>query len=899
MIHDRPDPEALLARIREDESRAQRARLKIFFGASAGVGKTFAMLVEAHERRRSGADVVVGLVETHGRSETAALLDGLEVVKRRAVEHRGTVVYEFDLDAALARRPALILLDELAHTNAPGSRHTKRWQDVEELLEAGIDVYTTLNVQHVESLIDVVAQITGALQRETVPDSVLDRADEIELVDLPPDDLLERLREGKVYLSEQALRAADHFFRKGNLIALRELALRTTAQRVDAQMDSYRRIEGIVQPWHAGGRFVVGIGDPSAAPRLIRAARRMAVAFKAQWVVVHVERPGEAAGRTNRDQLIDVLGFAEELGAETAILSGLDVADELLAYSRTRNASRLVLGKPTWRPAWRLWQRSLVDAVVRSRAEIDVFVVRGEADEREPRPAPAAPVTERAPRAAYVRSLLVVATATGVAALMRSRFGFEASNLIMVYLLGVMWVAVTLGRGPAVLASVLSVATFDFFFVPPYLTFAVTDTQYVVTFVVMLLAAILISTLAARLREQAVVARRDERRSVALSKLSGELAGLQERAGILEAAVRHVGDVFDCRAVMLLPDESGRVAYASGARELLGDDDHERGVAQWVFDSARPAGLGTATLPGSRCLFLPLRASQRELGVLGIAPADVRRVLAPDAYRLLEAFTSQTALALERGELAREAERARVRAETEQMRSALLSSVSHDLRTPLAAITGAATSLLDESGTLPAPTRREMMETIADEAGRLNRLVSNLLQMTRLEAGVMSLQRGWHSLEEVIGAALQRVAPLLAGRPVATHVPSDLPLVLLDDVLIEQVVFNLLENATKYAPPSGRIDVSARRAGDTLEVEVADRGPGLPAGEEEQVFVKFHRAGSGRAEGVGLGLAICKGIVEAHGGRIRAANRTGGGAAFTFMLPLEGTPPIVEPEAGA
>jgi len=899
MTHDRPDPEALLARIREDESRAKRARLKIFFGASAGVGKTFAMLVEAHERRRGGADVVVGLVETHGRSETAALLDGLDIVKRRAVEHRGAVVHEFDLDAALARRPALILVDELAHTNAPGSRHTKRWQDVEELLDAGIDVYTTLNVQHVESLIDVVAQITGVLQRETVPDSVLDRADEIELVDLPPDDLLERLREGKVYLSEQALRAADHFFRKGNLIALRELALRTTAQRVDAQMDSYRRIEGIAQPWHAGGRFVVGIGDPLAAPRLIRAARRMAVAFKAQWVVVHVERPGEAAGRTNRDQLIDVLGFAEELGAETAILSGLDVADELLAYARARNASRIVLGKPTRRPAWRFWQRSLVDAVVRSGAEIDVFVVRGDADEREPRPAPAAPVTDRAPRAAYVRSVLVVGIATGVAALMRSRFGFEASNLIMVYLLGVMWVAVTLGRGPAILASILSVATFDFFFVPPYLTFAVTDTQYVVTFVVMLLAAILISTLAARLREQAVVARRDERRSVALSKLSGELAGLQERAGILEAAVRHVGDVFDCRAVMLLPDESGRVAYAAGARELLGDDDHERGVAQWVFDSARPAGLGTATLPGSRCLFLPLRASQRDLGVLGIAPADVRRVLAPDAYRLLEAFTSQTALALERGELAREAERARVRAETEQMRSALLSSVSHDLRTPLAAITGAATSLLDESGTLPAPTRREMMETIADEAGRLNRLVSNLLQMTRLEAGVMSLQRGWHSLEEVIGAALQRVAPLLEGRPVATHVPPELPLVLLDDVLIEQVVFNLLENATKYAPPSGAIDVSARRAGDALEVEVADRGPGLPAGEEEQVFVKFHRAGSGRAEGVGLGLAICKGIVEAHGGRIRAANRAGGGAAFTFTLPLEGTPPTVEPEAGA
>jgi two-component system sensor histidine kinase KdpD len=893
-MNERPNPDELLSRIRAEDEHTQRAKLKIFFGASAGVGKTFAMLVEAHERRRSGLDVVVGLAETHGRRETAALLDGLELLPRRSIPYRGATIEEFDLDAALARRPALIVLDELAHTNAPGSRHRKRWQDVEELLGAGIPVYTTLNVQHVESLYDVVVEITGIRQNETVPDAILDRADEIELVDLPPDDLLQRFAEGKVYMPEQAGRAVENFFRKGNLIALRELALRRVAARVDAQMEHYRRTQGIAQRWSVGGRLIVGIGNTSVAPRLIRAARRMAEGLKAEWVAVHVERPGEAATGPARDRLVDVMDFAMELGAETAILSGPRVSDELIAYARSRNASRIVVGKPS-RPRWiGAIFGSLVSTLVHQSRGIDVLVIGSEEEPADLRRASRS-APEKAPWRDYARSVLIVLACTGIAALMHSRF--ERANLIMVYLLGVMWVAVTLGRGPAVLASILSVAAFDFFFVPPNMTFAVSDTQYLVTFGVMLLAAILIGTLAARLQAQVQVARIGEHRADALAKLSGELVALQDRERILSAALRHLEDVFESRAVVLLPDENGRLSPSAGDVALLGPDAHERGVAQWAFDAGQPAGLGTDTLPGSKCLHLPLRGSSGNLGVIAIAPAEIRRLMAPDTFRLLQAFANHTALALERAELAEQAERARVQSETERLRSGLLSSVSHDLRTPLAVITGAASTLLESDDGLSPAVRREMLKSVADEASRLNRLVGNLLAMTRLEAGALEVKRSWHSLEEIVGAALHRIEPLMESRPVRIEIPRDLPLIAVDDVLLEQVVFNLVENALKHAPDEQPIEIRARASGDEVEVSVADRGPGLPPGSEDHVFEKFYRSEtSHRTGGVGLGLAICRGIVEAHGGTLRAANRPGGGAVFTFTLPLSREAPSVELE---
>jgi two-component system sensor histidine kinase KdpD len=895
MDYERPDPDELLSRLREEEEHETRAKLKIFFGASPGVGKTYAMLVEAHERRRAGTDVLVGVIETHGRSETQALLEGLEILPRRSLEYRGVRLQEFDLDAALARRPALVLVDELAHTNAPESRHRKRWQDVEELLAAGIDVSTTLNVQHIESLLDVVSEITGITMRETVPDAILERADEIELVDLPPDDLLQRLREGKVYVPERAEWATENFFRKGNLIALRELALRQTAQRVDAQMEFYRRTQGIAAPWAVRERILVCVGEPAQGVRLVRAGRRLATALKADWIVLHVETPGQVSQpRVARDYVVDVLGFAAELGAETAVPSGLSVRDEILAFARERNVTRIVVGRSR-HPRWReLLGGSLVSSLMRA-TDLDVWVL-GEERERgaAPQPPPATPLVPVSWRA-WAGTLLVVGICTLVAVLMQR--SFDLSNLAMIYLVGVVVSAVAFGRGPAIVAAILGVAVFDFCFVPPRYTFRVSDTQYLVTFAVMLLVAVVIGTLTALLREQLESARLRERRTAALYRLSHDLAALSGARDVLGAAVDRIGEVFGGRVAILLPDDHGRVGAAVGDGSLFGGGEHERAVAQWTFDNAQPSGLGTQTLPAARGLYLPLAGSETILGVVALLPADPQRLRDPDRMRLLQTFVSQTALALERCQLAEAAERARTQAEAERTRSALLSSVSHDLRTPLAAITGAASGLRDDAGQLPESTRRELAETISEEAQRLNRLIGDLLDMTRLESGAMRARKAWHSLEEVVGAALVRLESRLGDRPVRLSIPDDLPLVPLDDVLFEQVVGNLVENAHKYALPGQPIEISAAIEGDWLRFQVADRGPGLAPGEEQRVFEKFYRGPAGmRQPGVGLGLAICRGIVEAHGGRIEAANRPGGGAVFTVRLPLGGEPPAVEDE---
>ncbi len=869
-------------------------RPEVFFGATAGVGKTYAMLVEAHERRRAGVDVVVGLVETHGRRETEALLDGLEALPRREVDYRGVRLPEFDLDGTLARKPGLVLLDELAHTNVPGSRHAKRWQDVEELLAAGVDVYTTLNVQHVESLIDVVAQITGVNVRETVPDSILDRADEVELVDLPPDDLLQRLREGKVYVPKQAERAVESFFRKGNLIALRELALRQTAQRVDAQMESYRRAEGIAEPWSVRERVLVCLGDPETGVRLVRAARRMAAALKAEWVVAHVETPAAVRERpARRDRMIDVMGLAEDLGAETVMLNGLRVRDEILAFARARNISRIVVGKPRG-PRWRaLVSGSLVDSLVHDSGDADVYVMRG--DEGEAAPARgSAPVPADRWRG-YAGTLPVVLACTAVAWVMHSEL--DLSNLAMIYLLGVVVAAVAFGRGPAIVTAVVGTALFDLLFVPPRFTFRVSDTQYAITFAVMILVGAVIGTLTARLREQAQQARLLARRATALHDLSRELAGRRSMQDLLDSAVARVAEVFECRAAALLPVEQDRVECAAGDRTLVEGEGHERGVAQWVFDHGQPAGLGTPTLPGSRALHLPLIASGRVLGVLALEPVDGRRFRTPERQQLLRTFANQTAIAVERARLAEETERTRVEIESERTRSALLSSVSHDLRTPLAVIAGAASGLRDGSSALPEATRHELASTIFDESVRLNRLVGDLLDMTRIEAGAVRARKEWHSLEEVVGGVLVRLEPRFGDRRVSFSAPPDLPLVPLDDVLFGQALANVIENALHYTPAASPVEVTATLERDALVVEVADRGPGLPPGGEERVFEKFWRGDARDARpGSGLGLAIARGILLAHGGGIHAKARGGGGTVFRMELPLAGTPPTVEEE---
>ncbi len=890
----RPDPDALLERVRKQEIRSKRGKLKIFFGATAGVGKTYAMLEAARRHVAEGRDVVVGWVETHGRAETAALLEGLTVLPPRAYAYRGTEIREFDLDTALARRPGLLLLDELAHSNATGARHAKRWQDVEEILEAGIDVYTTLNVQHIESLNDVVAQITGVAVRETVPDAVLEEADEVELVDLPPDDLLQRLQEGKVYLPDQAQRAVRSFFRKGNLIALRELALRRTAERVDEQMRSYRRDHGIARTWPAAERLLVCVGPNPATVRLIRATRRMAAGLRAEWVAIYVETPLHARlSDADRQSLEDNLRLAEQLGGRTVVLNSRDVSAEVLAYAREHNVTKIVAGKPT-HPRWRdRLKGSLVDELVRGSGDIDVYIISGDSDEAE-RPAPLRLRGGGRP-AAYVPAVLVVGVCTVLSWAM-SPF-FAAPNLVMVFLLGVAFVATRYERGVAILASFLSVASFDFFFVPPYMTFAVADTQYVLTFAMMLVVALLVSNLASRVREQTESARDREKRTAILYALSRDLAAIRGSEDIAQASARHAADIMSVPAAVLLPRPDGRLVPMTAAGSAFTLEPRDEGVARWVLEHGRMAGLGTDTLPGAGALFLPMTGTQGPLAVLGVRPQGPEG-FSTEQVHLFEALASQTAAALERARLANETQKAQVDVETERLRNALLSSVSHDLRTPLAAITGAASSLMDDDDAVDPAARRELTATIFEEADRLNRLVRNLLDMTRLQSGAIHVAREWHPLEEIVGSALNRLESRLASRPVATRIPEDLPLVALDGILIEQVLVNLVENAIKYTPSSTPVEISAWRSDGEVTVEVADRGPGVPPGEEERVFEKFHRVETQeRQGGVGLGLTVCRGIVGAHGGRIWAANREGGGASFRFTLPLVGTPPSVAAEA--
>jgi len=888
----RPDPEAVLARVRAAEAKAARGRLKIFFGASPGVGKTYAMLEEARAKRRERVDVVVGVVETHGRAETAQLLDGLEMLPRRRVEYRGITLTEFDLDAALARRPALILVDELAHTNAPGSRHTRRFQDVQELLAAGIDVATTLNVQHLESLNDVVAQITGIQVRETVPDSILDEADELELADLSAEDLLTRLREGKVYVPEQATRAIDQFFRKGNLIALRELALRRTAQRVDAQMRGYMEEHGIQETWPAGERLLVCIGPNPAGARLVRAGKRMATSLKCDWIVLYIEAPGQRISAEDRQALVENLQLAEELGAQTLTLAGLNAAEEVLAYARGHNATKIVVGKPTHAP-WRdKVFGSMLDQLVRGSGDVDVYVISGDVEEGQARRAPVA--GRPAPLAEYARAAGVVGLATLLGfAIYRA---LSVTDVAMVFLLAVALVASRYGRGPTLIASLLCILSFDFFFVPPRFTFAVSDVGYLLTFVVMLAIALLISGLTLRIRAQAETARGRERRTAALYAMSRELAATRGQSQLMSIAARHIAVSFSAQAQILLPHD-GRLTVPVGAAPAFPIDDKERSVAQWVFDRSRPAGLGTDTLPAAQAMYLPLIAASGTVGVLGVRPIEPASLEDPTTRQLLEAFAAQTALALERALLADRAQEEQVEVEAERLRTSLLSSLSHDLRTPLGAITGAASSLLEEKAPKSEASRRELLQAILDESQRMNRLIGNLLDMIRVESGALQVQKEWQPLEEPVGVALIRLEDRLREHPVTVRIPPDL-LVPVDGVLIEQVFLNLLENAVKYTPPGTPVEVSASVEGSVVRVDVADRGPGLPPGEETKVFDKFYRgAGAPPGSGVGLGLTICRGIIAAHGGRIWAANRPEGGAVFRFTIPLAGPPLAAAPPA--
>ena len=868
-----------------DATPAPRARLRIFFGASRRVGKTHAMLSSAQRARRDGADVAVGVVETHGQRELATLLEGLPAIPRKIVTHRGRSLSELDLDAALARKPAVLLLDELAHTNPPGARHAKRWQDALELLSAGIEVHTTLNVQDVESLNDVVAQITHVRVLETVPDAMLERADDIELVDAPPELVQARLRDGG-----QAEPAA--FARAGTLHALRELALRMTAERVDADVQAWRRKQGIEATWPARERILVCVGPAPQSAQLVRAARRMASAVHAPWIAAYVERPGaRPLSKEDGDRLAGHLRLAESLGAESVVLEGARPAERLLALAHERNVTRIVVGKPT-HARWRdLVYGSLLDDLVRGSGDIDVHVIAGE-DADAPAPQRRRPEPKLAP-GMFVRGAIPVAVATAIAVLLREAVGM--ADIAMIFLAAIAASATLAGRWPAIAASILAVAVFAILFVPPIGAFAVDDLRFTITFAVMLLAGILISSLTARIRRQSSAARDREERTAALYALTRALAGARDTTAIATVAVAQIESVFDSPAALLVPEPgaSGGLRAAGGGELAL--DERDRAVAEWAFEHARPAGRGLDTLPDARVMALPLAVEGKAIGALVIVPDA--RLTDPAQRHLLETFVAQITLAFDRSQLAEDARQAELRATTEELRSSLLSSVSHDLRTPIGTVLGAATTLLDGGEALDAAVRTELAATVRDEAARLGRLVSNLLDMTRVESGALNVKREWVPVEELVGAVMTRLEPHLEGREVRIAVPRELSLSV-DPVLFEQVLWNLLENAVKHTPEGTPIDLVASGGEREVSIEVADRGPGIPPAILPRIFEKFVRASAGEG-GVGLGLAIVRGIVRAHGGTIAALAREGGGALFRVSVPVEGTPPRVPDEDDA
>lgn len=889
----RPDPDELVKHAQAEEGK--RGKLKIFLGYAAGVGKTYAMLEAAYQRKEQGIDVVVGYVETHKRIETEDLLEGLEVLPRKPVEYHHVTLSELDVDAVLKRHPQLVLVDEFAHTNAPGSRHPKRYQDVEEILDARIDVYTTLNIQHLESLNDVVAQVTGVIVRETVPDGVIDEASEIEVIDLPPDELLVRLQEGKVYVPEQAARAIQKFFRKGNLTALREMSLRRAAERVDNQMRAYMQTRAISGPWAATDRLLVCISPSPLSEHLVRTARRLAGELNAEWMVLFVETPQLAAmPPEKRERVNRILQLAEELGARSHVMPSSGsihaTSQTIMEFAHKNNITKIIMGKPL-RPRWQeLVRGSLVDHLIHESGDIDVYVVTS--SDRPAVPPEENPLQLHSPLSRYLWSVLLVIAATGVGKLFVGRL--EPTNLVMVYLLIVVIAAVYLGRGPAILVAILSVLAFDFFFVLPFFTFAVSDTQYVITFIALFLVGMVISQLTVRAREQADAAQQREAETAELYDLSRDLAATSDLDAILRALVHHCEQSFHRETVTLLPDGNRLISRLASAGLYLSDE--EMAVADWVYRHAEPAGRHTSTLPAAELRYLPLKTARGVVGVLGVGkPGTAEGDLNSAQRRLMEAFANQAAQAIERVILAEEARKIKLLQEAEKLQNALLNSISHDLRTPLVSITGALTSLREQSDSLNEENRSSLILTAGEEAERLNRLVGNLLSMTRIESGAIKLHLEPGDVQDVVGTALEQLGKRVAGHQVQVRIPDDYPLVPMDFTLIVQVLVNVLENAVKYSPEGSLVAVSADQVNGKARLQISDRGVGIPSDDLARVFDKFYRVQRPESiNGTGLGLSISKGIVEIHKGVIYANIREGGGTIITIELPLSGKEGINE-----
>lgn len=878
-MNQRSDPDELLKQLQTEDP--SRGKLKIFLGYAAGVGKTYTMLEAAHQRQQQGIDVVIGYIETHDRVETEALVDGLEILPLRQIEYREIILKELNTDAVIKRHPELVLIDEFAHTNAPGSRHPKRYLDIKDILDAGINVYTTLNIQHLESMKDVVAQVTGVIVRETVPDGVLDEASEIEVIDLPPDELLSRLKEGKVYVPEQAKRAIEKFFRKGNLSALREMSLRRAAERIDNQMRDYMRTRAIQGPWAASERLLVCISPSPLSEKLVRTTRRLADELKAEWFVVYVNVTSKPElNLENQGQIERTMQLAEQLGAQTRTLSGRSIPETVLTYAKKNNITKIVVGKPI-RPRWReILSGSIVDQLIYASGDIDIYIINELPDVQ-----PAKDLDEWRPHQPFWRyffAIGLVILATIIGKMIHS--SLEPVNLVMIYLVCTVIAAVFLGRGPALLTSILGVLAFDFFLVPPFLTFAVSDTQYFITFIGLLLVSIVVSSLTARLHEQAEASIQREAHTFSLFTLGRDLTSATDLHQVADIVISHISQVFGRDAVIFLP-ENGILKIFATTPEYSPDMD-DMAVATWSFEHDQPAGLGTDTLPAASLRCQPLKTARGQIGVLGIHPKEEGKFLSPDQRQTFNAFANHAALAVERAILAEQAQQAELLQATEKLQTALLNSISHDLRTPLVSITGALSSLREESLNINQEDRNSLLETAYSEAERLNRLVGNLLNMTRLEANAIYLRLEPCDIQDAIGAALNQLEERLGKKPILVNVQGGLPLVSLDFTLFGQALLNVIDNAVKYSPNDTQIDIEVRQTENEICIQIGDRGIGIPEEDLERVFDKFYRVSRPESvKGTGLGLAISKGIIEIHGGRINASNRPGGGTLITITLP--------------
>ncbi|MEG6522011.1 sensor histidine kinase KdpD [Desulfotomaculum sp. 1211_IL3151] len=890
----RVDPDALLATIEKEG----QGKLTVFLGAAAGVGKTYAMLEDAWERLSEGVDVVIGWVETHGRAETEALVRGLPVVPPRQMEYRGKEFQAMDLDALLARKPAIALVDELAHINIPGSRHARRYHDVQELLAAGINVYTTINIQHLETLNDVVAQITGVTVRETVPDRILEQNAQIQLIDLRPEELIQRLKDGKVYIPGQAEEARRMFFRTGNINALRELALRYTAKRVDRQLESYMRVHGIAGPWPTGEKILVCISASPFSAQLIRIGRRMAEGLQAEWMAVYVDTPRRfPVSEEEKDQLAKNLHLAEELGAETINLTGNDAAEELLELARKRNISQIILGKPLYSRLWELMHGSVVDKVIRMSDGMSVHVIPGNPKLLQKRQKVQQPAQEPTRNLSffltYLTLLLIVMALTLVASSLKEELGVV--NIAMLYLLPVLLSAVRWGTRPSIATSIMAMIGFDFFVVPPTFSLTVADIRHVITFGIFLVVALFTSRLSTRLRQQVINSRRREARVSALYSLSKEIAAVAELEPVLESIVKKVAETIEGQVVLLLPDRDKKLelkaSYITVENSFFNANEHA--VADWVFSRGQKAGKGTETLSAAEGLYLPLRTDNEIRGVLGIRSGDPDTYFEPEQLRLLEAIAGTSSMAIARVKLAEQAREAQTLAESERLRSALFNSLSHDLRTPLASILGAVSGLLESDEVYTKEARRDLLQSIQQGALRMSRFVHNLLHMAKLEGGLVQPNKEWCDLQDIVGVAISSLEKSLGDRSVNIKINNDLPLVKVDFTLIEQVIVNLLDNALKYSESGTEITISALQNEKEIEITIANQGPKIPEEDMKRIFDKFYRLQSPRlVSGTGLGLAICKGFLEAHEGKIWAANRQGGGVEMIFTLPLENQPTV-------